>query len=164
MKEEAMNNKGIVSRLKKNGKGWIIILAGVLGIILLLFGGASDKTDKNAKSEGEEDRFIEYSDKIEAKILELCSKVEGVNNVSVAVSFESGFEYVYATDGDKTLTVGSGSSENAVQVTQKPPTISGIGIVCTGGGNPQIQQRLINLISSAFGIGSNRIYITEAQK
>ena len=158
-----MNNKGIVSRLK-NGKGWIIILAGVLGIMLILFGGDTEKSDKKAEAEGEEDRFVEYSDKIEAKILELCSKVEGVNNVSVAVSFENGFEYVYATDGDKTLTVGSGSSENAVQVTQKPPTISGIGIVCTGGGNPQIQQKLINLISSAFGIGSNRIYIAEAQK
>ena len=159
-----MNNKGIVSRLKKNGKGWIIIFAGVLGIALLLFGGDTYQADKNVNAEGEEDRFVEYSEKIEAKILELCSRVEGVNNVSVAVSFESGFEYVYATDGDKTLTVGSGSSENAVQVTQKPPTISGIGIVCTGGGNPQIQQKLINLISSAFGIGSNRIYIAEAQK
>ena len=159
-----MNNKGIVSRLRKNGKVWIIILAGLLGVMLLLFGGGVDKSDNSVKSISEEDRFVEYSDKIEAKILELCSKVEGVNNVSVAVSFESGFEYVYATDGDKTLTVGSGSSENAVQVTQKPPTISGIGIVCSGGGNPQIQQKLINLISSAFGIGSNRIYITEAQK
>lgn len=146
----------------KGGKLWIILLGGALGIALLLFGGSENKKDAQTLEEGSQ--LIEYTAQVEKKILELCSSVEGVKNVSVAVSFESGFEYVYATDGDKTLTVGSGSSESAVRVTEKPPSISGIGIVCTGGGKPQIQQKLINLISAAYGISSNKIYITEAQK
>lgn len=154
--------QGIISRLKGGGKLWVIIAGAVLGVSLLIFGGS----DKNADTRVPENQseLVEYSKEVEAKILELCSKVEGVKNVSVAVSFESGFEYVYATDGDKTLTVGSGSNESAVRVTEKPPTISGVGIVCTGGGDPRIQQKLINLISAAYGISSNKIYITEAQK
>lgn len=154
--------QGMISRLKGGGKLWVIIAGAVLGVSLLIFGGS----DKNADTRVPENQseLVEYSKEVEAKILELCSKVEGVKNVSVAVSFESGFEYVYATDGDKTLTVGSGSNESAVRVTEKPPTISGVGIVCTGGGDPRIQQKLINLISAAYGISSNKIYITEAQK
>ena len=156
------NPQGILLRLKEKSKLWMIIACAVVGIVLILFGGNNDKIVQ-AKADGGSDLIV-YAKEVEGKILELCSRVEGVKNVSVAVSFESGFEYVYATDGDKTLTVGSGSNESAVRVTEKPPTISGVGIVCTGGGDPRIQQKLINLISAAYGISSNKIYITEAQK
>ena len=152
--------KGALSRLLE--KNWVIIACAVLGAALLLYGGSSKS--EAVVIEGDAGDLAIYGKEVEEKILELCSRVDGVKNVSVAVSFESGFEYIYATDGDKTLTVGSGSSESAVRVTEKPPTISGIGIVCTGGGDPRIQQKLINLLSAAYGISSNKIYITEAQK
>ena len=154
-------SKGALTKFKGSVKPWMIVAALMVGVAMLVLGGQEKKSE--VKGEGGSE-LIAYSKEVEAKILELCSRVEGVKNVSVAVSFESGFEYVYATDGDKTLTVGSGSSESAVRVTEKPPTISGIGIVCTGGGDPRIQQKLINLISAAYGISSNKIYITEAQK
>lgn len=152
----------IFTKLKKNGKLWMVALFGILGVSLLIFSGSYEKSEPTLNED--KNRFSEYKSEVEAKILELCSRVEGVDDVSVAISFESGFEYVYATDGDKTLTVGNGSAESAVTVTEKPPTISGIGIVCKGGGNPRIQQKLINLISAAYGISSNKIYIAEAQK
>ena len=154
------NETGLLSKLKGGVKPWMIAACALIGVGLLIFGGSGGKVETKAENKSE---LVEYSKEVEAKILELCSRVEGVKNVSVAVSFESGFEYVYATDGDKTLTVGSGSNESAVRVTEKPPTISGVGIVCTGGGDPRIQQKLINLISAAYGISSNKIYITEAQ-
>ena len=153
---------GFIQKLRSLGKRWGIIACALFGVALLIYGSRDAKSTVDTNEKGSE--LVEYSREVESKILELCSKVEGVRNVSVAVSFESGFEYVYATDGDKTLTVGSGSNESAVRVTEKPPTISGVGIVCTGGGDPRIQQKLINLISAAYGISSNKIYITEAQK
>jgi stage III sporulation protein AG len=152
--------KGIFSKFKNGGRLWLIVMCGFLGITLLLYGGTEDKK----KEVEEDDRLTAYAERVEEKLTELCSKVEGVKNVSVAVSFESGFEYVYATDGDKTLTVGNGASESAVRVTEKPPAISGVGVVCSGGGSPSVQKRLIELISAAYGISSNKIYITEAQK
>ena len=71
---------------------------------------------------------------LELKIRTLCESVDGVSSVNVAVS----------TNGDG--------------------EIIGIGIVCRGGGEPKIQRELLSLISAACGIGSNRIFITEAQK
>ena len=152
--------RGIISRLKNGGRLWVIVMCGLLGVALLLYGGGERKED----AKEEEDRLATYARSVEKKITEMCSRVEGVREVSVAVSLESGYEYVYATEGDKTLTVGSGSSEASVKVTEKPPRIGGVGIVCVGGGNSAVQKRLIELISAAYGISSNKIYITEAQK
>ena len=152
--------RGIISRLKRGGRLWVIVMGGLLGVALLLYGGGEREEEMN----GEEERLAVYVRSVEDKITEMCSKVEGVREVSVAVSLESGYEYVYAMEGDKTLTVGSGSSEAPVKVTEKPPRIGGVGIVCVGGGNPAVQKRLIELISAAYGISSNKIYITEAQK
>ena len=152
----------MVESLKKNKKIWIIILFAAVVIILLLLGGENTTKTEDKKSE---QMLSEYSKDVEEKIKELCSKVKGVSEVSVAVSFESGFEYVYAREDDGDLAmIGSGSSKSAVKIKEKMPVISGIGIVCRGGGDPTVQKKLLDLISAAFGISSNKIYIAEAKK
>lgn len=154
----------MLKKLKKNAKLWVVLIGAVAGIILLVAGSGGE--EKAVNTDTGEVALAEYSETVEKKIHEICSKVKGVSNVSVAVSFESGFEYVYAKnedDGD-IVVIGSGSSKNAVKVTEKPPTIGGIGIVCRGGGDPTVQNRLLNLLSAAFGINSSKIYIAEAQK
>ncbi len=71
---------------------------------------------------------------LEAKIRTLCESVDGVSSANVAVSLDG--------DGE----------------------VVGIGIVCRGGSDPKIQRELLSLVSAACGVGSNRIFITEAQK
>ena len=154
----------MINKLKKNAKVWIILLGALAGVVLLLIG--SGDQDESVKIDADEVALAEYAEKTEKKIRELCSNVKGVSDVSVAVSFESGFEYVYAKNDEKgdLVTIGSGSTKAAVKVTEKPPTIGGIGIVCRGGGDPIIQNRLISLLSATFGVSSSKIYITEAEK
>jgi stage III sporulation protein AG len=85
------------------------------------------------------------------------------------VTLAGGFEYVYATDrktaaGGESIsyvTVGSGSGESLVYITEKPPAIVGVGVVCTGGTDPTVRQEITALLSAALGIGSNKIYVTE---
>lgn len=159
--------KSVLARLSagKNGKLAIILTVALIGVGLIVFGGAGGSGGGRDSSRTSES-FSRYAAEVEEKVCALCSKVEGVSGVRAAVSFECGFEYVYAQEKEagKYLVVGSGSSESAVRVTEKMPTISGIGIVCRGGGDPLVQSRLINLLSAAFGVGSNKIYITEAAK
>lgn len=154
--------KGIAVKMKKNNKIAIIILGVFIGVALIIIGGGEEK---NKVPEATDEKMEKYSEAIEGKILDLCLKVEGVSNVSVAVSFKNGFEYVYAQNDEKgeILVIGNGSAEKVVAVTQKNPIIAGIGIVCSGGGDPCIQEELINLISAAFGISSNKIYVVEAK-
>ena len=152
----------LIESLKKNKRIWLIILFATVGIMLLLAGG--ENTGKTEEVSGEQ-MLLEYSKEVEDKIKELCSKVKGVSDVSVAVSFESGFEYVYARDDDGDIAMaGSGSSKSAIRIKEKMPVISGIGVVCKGGGDPAVQKKLLDLLSAAFGISSNKIFIAEAKK
>ena len=153
----------MINKLKKNSKLLIILIGALAGVILLLVGGEKEEA---LQVDADERALAEYTEQMEKKIYELCSKVKGVSDVSVAVSFESGFETVYARNYDKgdLLVIGSGSSKSAVKVTEKPPVIGGIGVVCRGGGDPTVQKRLLDLLSAAFGVSSSKIYIAEAKK
>ena len=105
---------------------------------------------------------------LETRVKALCSRVTGVGEAEVMITLSGGFEYVYATDtrtaaGGVTtsyVTVGSGGGESLVFVTEKPPAIVGVGVVCAGGNDPAVRQEITSLLSAALGIGSNKIYVT----
>lgn len=173
--ENGRGNKGL---LRKN-IGFIICAA--IGVALLLFGGRlidqpQDMGKDAAQGAAVEDVLLTYTAQLEQKIAALCAEVHGVSQVHVIVSLEGDFLYTYATDSDRRegngeaqtsdqyVTVGSGSSEQPVLLTRTPPRICGIGIVCRGGGDAAIRQELLSLLSAAYGIGSNNIYIAEANR
>ena len=58
------------------------------------------------------------------------------------------------------MTAGSGSSESPIYLSVKPPGIAGIGVVCDGGGDASVRRELISLLSAAYGVGTNKIYVT----
>lgn len=156
----------LFGRLKSGGKLWIIVLALAAGIILIILGSRAAKksdTEKDVSVSGSS--VTQYEAALEAKIRNICEKVSGVSDVTVAVSLDGGFENVYARDGsDNYVLVGNGSNESGVFLGERAPVISGVGIVCGGGDDPRIQRELISLISAALGIGTNKIFITGAQK
>ena len=154
-----MEMKSKLSSLMSGGKLWIVALAAGLGVLLLTLGGSG--SDKPASESLSAER---YAAALESDIAELCNSVSGVSGVTVAVSLSGGIEYVYATDsrGDP-VTVGGGSSAAGLVVRQKMPEIAGVGIVCRGGGDPDVQRRLVSLIGAAYGVSSNRIFVTEAR-
>lgn len=155
---------------KINSKLLMLAGCGIVGVLLLLYGGGRlGGGEKSAAVSPERHDLSEYSARLEDSIERLCSSVAGVSNVTVAVTLKSGFEYVYATntqmktDGStdvKYLTIGSGGREGTIYITEKLPEIAGIGIVCRGGSDPAVVQKLISLISAAYGVGANKIYIT----
>lgn len=161
------------SILKDQKSVIILVILAVIGICLLIL-PEGFKTESNM--DDNEERLSTYAKNLENKIAELCSKVKGVSNVSVSVYFDTGFETVYAFDEEskatsnginsekKYVTIGSGNDESMVCVVEKMPTICGIAIVCTGGGDKMISRELISMISSAFGVPSNKIYVTEGKK
>ena len=165
---------GFLSHLGKRGIIiWILIFA-IAGAFLLWIGGDSGASNTN-KDLVENLRLEEYSKSLETKIADLCSKVKGVSNVSVSVYLDSGFETIYAYDEErkssssgsnsekKYVTVGNGNNETMVTIAEKMPNICGIAIVCGGGGHPAVAKELIGLVSSAYGIPTNKIYIAEGK-
>ena len=155
-----MNIKERFSGLSKKGKLLMFCSVVLLGVLLLLFGG--EKTDKAGSFDGAD--IEKYRHELEKSMKELCESVYGVSNVKVSVSLSGGFEYVYATDKNgKVVTVGSGSSASGIVIRKKAPEISGVGIVCSGGDSQSVKSCLISLISAAYGIGTNRIFVAGAK-
>lgn len=158
---------------KKTRKKLFLILMGAgAGILLLLIGSgwfsSSQKTTATVSSLSAEEELSLYRASLEARIETLCSSVSGVSNVHVAVSLSGGFETVYATEvkngSEVYATIGSGSNAEAIVISRNPPEITGIGVVCRGGGNTAIRAELTALLASSFHVPTNRIYITEAKK
>jgi stage III sporulation protein AG len=160
--------------MKKSGKLAAAVLAVALGVVLLLVGNfhgteehatAADTPPVGAVTRTTE----EYRADLEHRMEEICGQITGVGAVKVIVTLKGGSEYVYAADkkttvgGESTsyITVGSGSSESLVYITEHAPAVVGIGVVCTGGQNATVRREVTALLSAAFGVGSHQIYVTE---
>ncbi len=135
----------------------LLAIGFALGLGLLLYGsmGGGEEKTKTVLPEAESYRLA-----LEEEIRTLCLGVPGVRDVTVLVSLEGGYEYLYATDKNgECVTVGSGSDRHAVVEQILPPEIGGIGIVCRGA-DGSLRAELTELLAAALGIGTNKIYIT----
>jgi len=149
----------------------LLLLLGVLGLLFVFWGYFSpgDK-EKNVFSEKEENSFetMAYIGDIENKIRSMTEKITGSTDVSVIVSAESGTEYVYVSNesitGEKNsreyITVKNESGRYELVLAKEVyPEIKGISIACPGGDSSKVQKKIIDSISTAFGISKNRICI-----
>ena len=150
---------------------WVLpITVALLGILLLLLGS---RTGESAEQTGKDTPFLEelsasaFADETEEKIVALCSQVTGAGEVRAAVSLEGGYRAVYASDVQgssdtyrhETVLLGTGSSESGILIGYEAPRIAGIGIVCTGGDDPLVQESITMLVSAAFGVSTHKIYV-----
>ena len=162
-----------VKAMKKSGKLAIALVCITVGVLLLIFGNRIGKHENTVTSDAPPGGTVtrtteEYRADLEARMEAICSRVSGVGSVDVIVTLEGGYEYVYATEkkvtvgGESTsyITVGSGDDESLVYVTERLPAILGIGVVCSGGMDPTVRREVTALLSAAFGVGSNKIYVT----
>ena len=159
---------------------WVLIVGAIVGVALILLGNSELVTRWRAEGAGETtggsavDPLTAYAHELERSIEALCSHVEGVDDVHAIVSLSGDFVYIYATDSESTeregtverqeehVTVGSGSNAQPLLLTRRPPTVEGIGVVCRGGGDARVRQELVALLGAAVSVGSNKIYIVEA--
>ena len=153
---------------KKRTYAWILLLGALAGVALLFWGNREEapQAADGVPYDLAQDEILIYQNYMEEKVKALCASVDGVGDVTVVVSLEGDFTSVYATeyhDGNESyVIVGSGSSAKPLLLSRETPQIAGVGIVCKGGADPSIRHELTVLISAAFHISSNRIYITAA--
>ena len=153
-----------------------IIIAAALGIILIAVSALSGniKEDNTVNGQNELDRYISGMEK---RLCDTVSNIEGAGETQVFITVENTFETVYASNasidesGDergsskttqKQLAYASsgGSGEQPVVIKQICPKVSGVLVVCEGGGNTAVRQEIISSVSIAVGISANKIYVT----
>ena len=151
-----------------------VILAGALGVLLLLFGGnLEEKKEKGTEAVMAVPNDVEaYGREVEERVKELCSTVAGAGESRVAVTLGGGYEALYAVNSQSNSTgsrkefvmSGSGSSEEPLLLGYTTPSVAGIGIVCEGGGDPLVRKTLVELVSATLGISSSKIYVAPLRK
>lgn len=150
----------------RNGKFVLTAIGALLGIVLLLYGGFGGKTDTQSAEpdeQAQQKRLAVYGEALEAQVAELCTRVTGIGDVRVSISFERGFSAVYAMEGDNYVKIGSGSAQRPLYLYESPPKVGGVGVVLSGVGSESLRRELTALIAAALDVGANKIYITWMQ-
>ena len=169
-----MNIKKLLNRdfIKTNKKTFICFIAGLLGILLIFLSEAFPNAQK--KNKDGEKTYVSYSNETEEKLADIISKVEGAGKTKVFLTIEESEEYVYAQNissdrkdkaqqnEDKEYVIVDGSGGNSgLLVKTVNPKIRGVAIVCEGGDDPAVQQRIYSCVSASLGISTARISISK---
>lgn len=191
-KEGKARRTGLLNLLAENENSRKIILgAGLIGIALIFLSGFltnSGKTEQKASSSATASTAQEYETHLENELTNLITKIQGVGNASVMVTLEQTKQSVYAkgektsgqttkdqSDGstrnetdqsnetDYILVKGADGSEQALAVTEIQPVVKGVVVVCDGGGNPAVQQSVIDAVTTALDISSVRVCVIKAK-
>ncbi len=178
-----MNFKAIKNGIDRfahsDKKAGIIFVIGIIGIVLIALSGVDTGGGKKQETPGQtgvSDDFEteSYKQQITAELEQILSKIDGVGESSVMLSVEGTAEYVFAENIDKTQDYSSnGSSEkyrNEVVITNNGseqalvnkiirPKISGVVVVCAGGGDITVKERVIKAVSAALNLSYGKICV-----
>lgn len=149
------------------------------------------KNIKNTAQEGvsgSDDMEIEhYQDKMEERVTQVLSEMDGVGKVSVMMTFASGTEQVVEKDEvmeqsgesiqdgeggiqtteqmnkqEQTLTYQNENGQEVPFVTsQKMPKIEGIMIVCDGGDRVEVVLQITSAMEALFGLEPHKIVVVK---
>lgn len=160
----------------KNPK--ILILAGLLGIVLIFLSSFFESEPKEIETVGFNAET--YKVALQKDVEKLVQDIIGSKNVTCLITLESSVKYSYADTVEKSTQDKSGEKdqsldteikegyitvktadggEQALLITESMPEVRGVAIVCPGGDNEAIAEKIKNSITAALNISSKKVYI-----
>ena len=155
----------------------LLIAVGLVGMVLI----AASEWMPSRRQKVEEDISVsltaaQVEKALEQRIVSLLRQVEGVGSCRVMVTLESDVQTVYATDtvsavgadgstsySEHYLTVDTDEGPVGLLLTHLQPTVKGVAVVCSGGDDPIVQNRVIQVVSTAFHISERRVCVVKQQ-
>ena len=146
-------------------------------IFLSSFSGGEEKTPQETKGDFS---YEDYRICLQEDIKKMVTEITGSKKVNVVITLENSISYSYADTREETSAAESkenGDSsdmqikagyitlenadggEEALLVTAKMPEIRGVAIVCEGGDNSLLNEKIKNTVTAALNITSKRVYI-----
>ena len=153
----------------------LLLWIGAAGILLI---GLSELFPSCARSESSAVTLTEnqVEQALEERITDLLRQVEGVGVCRVMVTLESDARTVYAADtvssteadgsvsfSEDYLTVDTDTGPVGLLITRLQPTVKGVAVVCDGGGDAAVQQRVTQVVTTAFHISERRVCVVQAE-
>lgn len=183
----SMNIEGIKKLTEKlgiSGKSLLFATLCVIGVALILFGNLFSAEKKETKQSDtssftNEEYNAAYVNTLKEEMTSIISQIEGVGRVNIAITLEAGVSYEYAAERsysddsessgerykkseESSLIILDGENGEAPVLLKKTePTVMGVAVVCEGGDNPRIIEKVTDTISVLCGIGSNRVSVSK---
>ena len=172
-----METEKIREFFRRDRKRVWLVLAGIGGVLLFFCSGLfGEKTasapieDPSAKpTAGLTNR--EYEELYQQKVSALVEQIAGVVEYVYVKEEKQNSNNQESPDGEsstraesesKTLLVeDQNGRKTALLRTTKEPKVRGVVVVCEGGGDVRVAERVTEAVSAALGIGSSRICVTE---
>lgn len=168
----------------------IIIIAGLAGIALIFISNFFDAKPKEQTPDQtvytSSQTALAYKQEVEDSLRDIIASIEGAGATKLYVSVDSGTEYVYAADEKESSGLSSGKdsggtkndksgskeknyitvrlsdgTEQAIILKEIQPTVRGVVVVCEGGGDIQVQQRVLEAVTKALNISSAKVCVTK---
>lgn len=175
-----MKNKAFLGSLfAKEQRYKLIMILGVIGIALIFLSdtlsSGDDKESTATQTQASSEDPDEYAARTEKKLCKILSGIESVGSCDVMITVGSATEYVYAENTDRSTETADGSTRESckseVVFTEEGgerqalvkkiirPQISGVIVVCEGGGDVKVRERVINAVSKLLDIPSANICV-----
>jgi stage III sporulation protein AG len=145
LKEVKITDRLKIPDLLKNDKVIKVIFFAGIGIILIILISDLMPKEKKDVSLSNETNVEKYSAEIEKRLIKIISSINGTGNINVMVTLENLEENVYT---QKEL------------ATVRTPKVRGVAVVCDGGGNAVIREKITSTVAKALGISSARVNVT----
>ncbi len=153
--------------------GWnrwkYLLLVVVVGMVLLTLPAAEKETGQ-CRCPSQEEQFD--LEKMERKLEQTLSRIQGVGEVTVALTLKESGRQVLARDtrssdredSSTTVVLSRGSGvEEAVALQRVYPTYQGALVVCTGGGDARIKLQIMEAVRALTGLSGEKISICKGQ-
>ena len=164
----------------------IILIIGIIGILLILVSSYwPKKTTTTIAKTDEITNLDKYTEEMESRLTDIIQSISDVGKAKVMVTLEGGVEYVYADEQRKSTGKTQDKSGNDTIRTQEnddtqqklvivdnpdggnqallrltlQPKVKGVVVVCDGGNQTLVQQRVINAVTTALNISSARVCV-----
>ncbi len=165
----------------------LIFIIGIAGILLIffssLFGG---KGNENAAQGTQSFDSEQYVEKLEERIYTMVTGIQGVGKAKVMITLENTTEYIYESEKRETtdatkdysdgqtekeqerndyernviLVEGSNGKEALLKTTVEPK-VKGVVVVCQGGENIEVEKSIIDAVTTALDISSNKVCVAK---
>jgi len=141
---------------------------------------STKKTKQTVEQEVKDTNSLDYERKMEKRLEQCLSNVEGVGEVKIMITIENGNEIVVAKD---TVSETSNNTENdnsnikrqsnsiknedkTIIIEDKPliikeiePKIAGVIVVAQGGNNPEVKNSIINATQAVLNVEAHKIQV-----
>ena len=147
-----------LKKLYGNKKALIIVVLAVLGIVLMLIPGG--KKEEPAKNYRISDQSAMKS-REEKRLIGFLEKIEGVEKVSVMISYEDSGRVIYGYNNSENRNEMVIRKENGAEVPVEErflyPSVSGVSVIYRGDKNKKIT--VARAVSSATGAEIHNIEV-----